>query len=40
VIPDGMIRTLLPAATLGTTLLAGQLRYARAESREYVNTDS
>jgi peptide/nickel transport system permease protein len=29
----------LPAAILGTSLLAGQLRYARAESREYVNTE-
>jgi len=28
----------LPAAILGTSLLAGQLRYARAESREYVDT--
>lgn len=29
----------VPAAVLGTSLLAGQLRYARAESREYVNTE-
>jgi len=29
----------LPAAVLGTSLLAGQLRYARAESSEYVNTE-
>ena len=29
----------LPGAILGTSLLAGQLRYARAESREYVNTE-
>ncbi|PSP56319.1 ABC transporter permease [Halobacteriales archaeon QS_1_67_19] len=29
----------LPAGVLGATLLAGQLRYARAESREYVNTE-
>jgi len=29
----------LPAAVLGTSLIAGQLRYARAESSEYVNTD-
>lgn len=33
------LRVVLPAAILGTTLLAGQLRYARAESREYVNTE-
>ncbi|MFC4550643.1 MULTISPECIES: ABC transporter permease [Halorussus] len=29
----------LPAVILGVSLLAGQLRYARAESREYVNTE-
>lgn len=29
----------LPAGVLGTSLLAGQLRYARAESSEYVNTE-
>lgn len=35
-----MVHTVvLPAAILGTSLLAGQLRYARAESREYVNTE-
>lgn len=33
------VKVLLPAVILGTSLLAGQLRYARAESREYVNTE-
>lgn len=33
------LQVVLPAAVLGTSLLAGQLRYARAESREYVNTE-
>lgn len=49
VVPAGLVELLggsrtfttlvLPAAVLGTSLLAGQVRYARAESREYVNTD-
>ena len=34
-----MITVVLPAAILGLSLLAGQLRYARAESQEYVNTE-
>lgn len=29
----------LPAAILGTSLLAGQVRYARAESLEYINAE-
>ncbi|MFB6081265.1 MAG: ABC transporter permease [Halanaeroarchaeum sp.] len=29
----------LPAAILGVSLLAGQIRYARAEAREYVNME-
>ena len=33
------LKIVLPATVLGVTLLAGQLRYARAESREYVNTE-
>ncbi|WP_161973202.1 ABC transporter permease [Halostella litorea] len=37
-IPD--FRTVvLPASVLGASLIAGQLRYARAESSEYVNTE-
>lgn len=31
--------TILPAFVLGTSLLAGQARYARAESSEYVNAE-
>lgn len=31
--------TVLPAFVLGTSLLAGQARYARAESSEYVNAE-
>ncbi|ODR81759.1 hypothetical protein BG842_24390 [Haladaptatus sp. W1] len=34
--PPDIVRSALPAVILGTSLLAGQLRYARAESREYV----
>lgn len=34
-----MTTVVVPAAILGTSLLAGQLRYARAESHEYVNTE-
>lgn len=36
---DLFLQIILPAAILGVTLLASQLRYARAESREYVNTE-
>lgn len=36
---ETMRTVVLPSAILGTSLLAGQLRYARAESREYVNTE-
>lgn len=32
-------RVVLPAAILGVSLLAGQIRYARAEAREYVNME-
>ena len=31
--------TVLPAAVLGTTLFAGQLRYTRAQSLEYIDTE-
>jgi len=34
-----LVRVVLPAAVLGLSLLAGQLRYARAEGREYVAED-
>ncbi|WP_458207964.1 ABC transporter permease [Haladaptatus sp. NG-SE-30] len=39
-ISNGTIMSVvLPAAILGTSLLAGQLRYARAESHEYVYSE-
>lgn len=34
-----MLEVVLPATVLGLGLLAGQFRYARAESQEYVNTE-
>lgn len=35
-VPPDIVRDALPVVILGTSLLAGQLRYSRAESREYV----
>jgi peptide/nickel transport system permease protein len=37
--PGPLTQVVLPAAVLGTSLLAGQLRYARAESLEYVGSE-
>ena len=34
-----LVTTVLPAAIVGTSLLAGQMRYARAQSLEYANTE-
>ena len=34
-----LVTTMLPAAIVGTSLLAGQMRYARAQSLEYANTE-
>lgn len=34
--PANIVRYALPTVILGTSLLAGQLRYARAESREHI----
>ena len=37
---NGLLYTVvLPAAVLGTSLLAGQLRYARAQSLEYIDAE-
>ncbi|MFH5801260.1 ABC transporter permease [Haladaptatus sp. CMAA 1911] len=35
-VPADVVRYALPTVILGTSLLAGQLRYARAESREHI----